>query len=212
MTPIATGETERVKRVQDKEAPRYDRRMGFLDRILFGGGREWACSQARGETLEIAIGTGRNLPFYPDDLRLTGIELSPEMLEIGRRRAEELGREVEMRLGDAQSLEFEDASFDSVIFTFALCTIPDDRAAASEAYRVLRSGGRLAVLEHVRSPSAPVRAVQRALDPLSVRFNVDHLVRDPLDYLADVGFEIDHVERMKWGIVERVVAHRPGRE
>jgi ubiquinone/menaquinone biosynthesis C-methylase UbiE len=206
------SETERVRRIQDKEAPRYDRQMGFFDRILFAGGREWACSQANGEVLELALGTGRNLPYYPADTRLTGIELSPQMLAIGRKRAEELGRDVDLRIGDAQALEFADQSFDTVIVTFGLCTIPDDRAAVAEAHRVLRPGGRLVLLEHVRSPSLPVRAAQRALDPLSVRFGADHLMRDPLDHLADVGFEIDSVKRLKWGIVERVVARKSGGE
>jgi len=140
---------------------------------------------------------------------LTGIELSPEMLEIGKKRAEELGRDVDLRIGDAQALEFEDQSFDTAIITFGLCTIPDDRGAVREAHRVLRSGGRLVLLEHVRSPSLAVRAVQRALDPLAVRFAADHLVRDPLDYLGAVGFEIEGVERLKWGIVERVVGRKP---
>src|SRR5215207_99979 len=202
-------ETERVRRIQDKEAPRYDRNMGFFERMLFAGGREWACSQVDGAVLELAFGTGRNLPYYPADVRLTGIELSPEMLEIGKKRAEELGRDVELRIGDAQALEFDDQSFDTVIITFGLCTIPDDLGAVTEAQRVLRSGGRLVLLEHVRSPSLVVRAVQRALDPLSVRFAADHLLRDPLDYLGNVGFEIESVERLKWGIVERVVARKP---
>lgn len=208
-TEIA-AETERVRRIQDKEAPRYDRQMGFFERILFAGGREWACAQVRGRTLEIAVGTGRNLPYYAPDVDLTGIELSPEMLALARQRVEELGREVDFRIGDAQQLEFEDESFDTVIITFALCTIPDDRGAVSEARRVLRPGARLVLLEHVRSPSPPVRAVQRLLDPLSVRFGADHLVREPLDYLADEGFAIESVERLKWGIVERVIAHAPG--
>jgi ubiquinone/menaquinone biosynthesis C-methylase UbiE len=214
MTPgrnrtVAT-ETERVRRIQDKEAPRYDRQMGFFDRTLFAGGRAWACSRVTGDTLEIAVGTGRNLPHYPADVRLTGIELSPQMLEIGRKRAEELGRDVDLRLGDAQALEFEDHSFDTVMITFGLCTIPDDRAAATEAHRVLRPGGRLVLLEHVRSPSLPVRAVQRLLDPLSVRFAADHLVRDPLDYLVNVGFEVESAQRLKLGIVERIVARKSG--
>jgi SAM-dependent methyltransferase len=89
---------------------------------------------------------------------LTGIELSPRMLEIGRRRAEELGRDVDLRIGDAQALEFEDQSFDTVIIMFGLCTIPDDRAAATEAHRVLRPGGRLVLLEHrARSARALVQ-------------------------------------------------------
>jgi ubiquinone/menaquinone biosynthesis C-methylase UbiE len=213
MTPArdraVVSETERVRRIQDKEAPRYDRQMGFFDRVLFAGGREWACAQARGEVLEIAFGTGRNLPHYPADVHLTGLELSPEMLKIASKRAQELGRDVDLRIGNAQALEFEDHSFDTVVTTFGLCTIPDDRGAAAEAHRVLRPGGRLILLEHVRSPSLPIRAVQRVLDPLSVRFAAHHLVRDPLDYLAGVGFEIESVRRLKGGIVERVVARKP---
>jgi ubiquinone/menaquinone biosynthesis C-methylase UbiE len=209
MKEATVRETERVRRLQDKEAPRYDRNMGWFDRILFAGGREWACSQVHGEVLELAVGTGRNLPYYRPDVRLTGIELSPQMLEIGKKRAEELGRDIDLRIGDAQALEFEDQSFDTVIITFGLCTIPDDRGAVAEAHRVLRPGGRLVLLEHVRSPSLAVRAAQRALDPLAVRFAADHLLRDPLDHLASVGFEIESVERLKWGIVERVVARKP---
>ena len=201
-------ETERVRALQDKEAPRYDRQISFFEKVLFGAGREWVCSQAEGEVLEIAAGTGRNLPFYPPGVRVTGVELSPEMLAIAKARAEELGSEAELRIGDAQALDFADANFDTVVITLALCTIPDDRRAVAEAWRVLRPGGRLVFMEHVRSPALPVRAVQRLLDRLAVRFEADHLVREPLDYLADQGFEIETVERSKWGIVERVLARK----
>lgn len=202
-------ETQRVRRIQDKTAPNYDKRIGFFERILFGDGRRWVCSQAEGEVLEIAAGTARNLPFYRDGVRLTGIELSPQMLAIGRERQAELGREADLRVGDAQALEFADQSFDSVVCTLALCTIPDERRAIREAFRVLRPAGSFLLLEHVRSPSTPVRAVQRLLDPLWVRFEADHLLREPLDHLEPEGFEVERVERSKWGIVERVVARRP---
>lgn len=201
-----SSETERVRSIQDKTAPRYDRQIAFFERVLFADGRQWACSQAQREVLEIAVGTGRNLAHYPAGTRLTGIELSPEMLAIARRRAADLEIDVDLRQGDAQALEFADDSFDTVVITLALCTIPDDRAAVREIRRVLRPGGRLVLLEHVRSPALPVRAVQRLLDPLSVRFEADHLVREPLDYLAAEGFEIEAVQRLKWGIVERVTA------
>jgi len=203
-------ETERVRKLQDKEAPRYDRQISFFERVLFGGGREWVCSQAEGEVLEIAAGTGRNLAHYPDQVRLTTIELSPEMLAIAKQRAEDLASDADLRLGDAQALEFPDESFDTVVITLALCTIPDHRQAVREAHRVLRPGGRLLLLEHVRSPRLPVRAVQRLLDPLAVRFTADHLVREPLNHLDAAGFEVQRVERSKWGIVERVIAHKPG--
>jgi ubiquinone/menaquinone biosynthesis C-methylase UbiE len=204
-----SAETERVRRVQDKEAPRYDRQISFFERILFGGGREWVCSQAKGEVLELAAGTARNLPYYPAEVTITAVELSPEMLAIGRKRAEELGREVDLRVGDVQELDFPDESFDTVVCTLGLCTIPDPLKAIAEAGRVLRPGGRLILLEHVRSPSFPVRAIEGILDPISVRFQADHLTREPLEYLEVEGFQVERLERSKWGIVERVLARKP---
>jgi ubiquinone/menaquinone biosynthesis C-methylase UbiE len=159
--------------------------------------------------LEIAIGTARNLPFYPDDIRLTGIELSPPMIEIARKRAEELGREVDLRLGDAEALEFADESFDTVICTYSLCTIPDDRAAVREARRVLRPGGKFVLAEHVRSPVGIVRSIERLIEPLAVRFGGDHLMREPLEHLEAEGFTIEAVERSKLGIVELITAVKP---
>jgi ubiquinone/menaquinone biosynthesis C-methylase UbiE len=207
--PPLPAETERVRRVTDKSASGYDRQISFFERILFGDGRAWVCSQARGRVLELAAGTARNLPFYPSGVEITGIELSPEMLAIGRKRAEELGHSADLQLGDAQSLEFPNESFDTVTCTLGFCTIPDTKAAAAEALRVLRPGGHLLMLEHVRSPIAVVRGGQRLLEPFFVRFEADHLLREPLDYLPGVGFEIDEVIRSKWGIVERLRAHKP---
>jgi ubiquinone/menaquinone biosynthesis C-methylase UbiE len=204
-----SNETERVRAIQDKQAPSYDRSMDIFERLLFRGAREWACGQLEGDVLEIAIGTGRNMALYPPGVRVTGVELSEEMLARARRRAQQLGVSADLHVGDAQALQFTDSSFDTVLITFALCTIPDERRALAEAFRVLRPGGRLVAVEHVRSPSGAVHAVQRMLDPLAVRFAGDHLTREPLDHLGAVGFQIDTVERSKLGIAERVSAYKP---
>jgi ubiquinone/menaquinone biosynthesis C-methylase UbiE len=202
------NETERVRHHYEKTASKYDKRVGFAEKVLFGDGRGWVCSQARGEALEIAVGTGLNFRHYPDDVTLTGIDLSPAMLQIARRRAQELGRDVDLRVADAQELAFPDECFDTVVSTLSLCTIPDDRKVVSEAKRVLRPGGRLLLLEHVRSPSLPVRTVQRLLNPLFVRFEADHLMREPLDHVNEEGFEVEWLERSGWGIVERLSARK----
>ena len=200
---------ESVRRHYDRRAESYDRLIGLVEKAFFGDGRGWVCSRASGEILEIAVGTGRNLPFYPKDARLTGVELSPKMLAIARQRARELDIEADLRAGDAQNLPFPDASFDTVVATLALCTIPDDGRAVAEAARVLRPGGRLLLLEHVRSPLLPVRLLQGILNPLSVLLEHDHLLREPLHHIEDAGLLVERLERLRWGIVERLVARKP---
>ena len=203
-------ESDRVRRIWDRLAPRYDKAVRLPERLLFAGGREWVCSRARGDVLEVSVGTGRNLPLYGRDVRIAGVDISATMLEIARKRAAVLGREVDLRIGDAQALEYSDSSFDTVVCTLALCSIPDPRAAVAEMRRVLRSGGRVLLLEHVRSPRLLVRTIQRALEPITVWLEGDHLVREPLELLVAEGFEVDEVERSKLGLVERVAARKRG--
>jgi ubiquinone/menaquinone biosynthesis C-methylase UbiE len=107
----------KLVRYWDKQASRYDRQMEFWDRHLFGASRPWACGRAAGEVLEVAIGTGRNLPYYPDGIRLTGVDMSAQMLAVARDRATAFGRPADLRPGDAQRLDFPDSSFDTVLCT-----------------------------------------------------------------------------------------------
>ncbi|MFL5928865.1 MAG: class I SAM-dependent methyltransferase [Gaiellaceae bacterium] len=202
------SETERVRRLQDRGARHYDRQIGFVERGLLGEGRPWVCGQARGDVLELAVGTGRNLPYYPPGITITGVELSRKMLALAQARAASLGLQPDLRLGDAQALDRPDRRFDTVVCTLGLCTIPDAGRAVAEAHRVLKPGGQLLLLEHVRSPLRAVLAIQRALEPLTVRLAGDHLTREPLDHLRAVGFTLQHVERSRLGLVERVHALR----
>ena len=201
-------DTDWVRRYWDRSAGGYDRSIGFCERFMLGDGRQWVGRQARGEVLEIGVGTGRNLANYSAETRLTGLDLSPEMLRRAQKRAAEMGREVEFVVGDAQQLDFPDDHFDTVVFSLALCSIPDDRAAVCEAKRVLRPGGRLVLIEHVLSPRRWVRAVERALNFFTSRLEGDHLLREPLIHLKQEGLVIEMVARSSLGIIERVVAHK----
>jgi ubiquinone/menaquinone biosynthesis C-methylase UbiE len=203
------GKRDRWRRYWDKQSASYDKQMRFLDRILFADSRTWLCSQATGDTLEVAIGTGLNLPFYPGEVQLTGIDFSSALLGIARRRAGQLGRAADLREADALALPFPDASFHTVVCTFSLCAIPDERRAVGEMNRVLRPGGLLLLADHIAGASWPVRAVQRILEAVTVPLQGEHFLRRPLHTVQAEGFEIERRERFKLGLVERLAARKP---
>jgi ubiquinone/menaquinone biosynthesis C-methylase UbiE len=207
---VSTEVNRRRSAYWDKQAGRYDRAMNFWDRHLFGDSRPWACRRAAGEVLEVAVGTGRNLPFYPDGTRLTGVDWSPGMLVIARQRAADLGREADLRPGDAQALDFPDESFDTVLCALGLCAIPDDRRAVAEMARVLRPGGRLLLIDHVAASASGLRAVQWLYERITIPLAGEHFRRRPLTYVRELGFEVEETERFSLGIVERVCARKPG--
>jgi len=199
----------RQKRVWDKAAPRYDKQISFFEKIWFAGGREWLGQRAQGRVLEVAIGTGRNLPYYPADVTVTGIELSPAMLAIARQRAADLGRHVVLREGDAEHLPCGDASFDTVACALSLCTIPDPAAAIGEMKRVLVPGGRLLLLDHIASTWPPVYAAQWLFERITIRAAGEHFTRRQLPLVRAAGFQLVETGRLKAGTVERIHAVKP---
>jgi ubiquinone/menaquinone biosynthesis C-methylase UbiE len=199
----------RQKRVWDSTAPGYDRQIAFLEKNWFAGGREWLAERARGRVLEVAVGTGRNLPYYLADVTITGIELSPAMLALARQRAAGLGRDVDLREGDAEHLPFGDSSFHTVVCTLSLCTIPSPFTALGEMRRVLGPGGRLLLLDHIGSTWPLVYAVQWLLERVTVRSAGEHFTRRQLPLVEAAGFQIVETERLKAGTVERIHAVRP---
>ncbi len=201
--------TARSRRVWDKIAPSYDAKISFAEKAQFGGGREWVCSRATGTVLEVAIGTGRNLAFYPEGVRITGIEISPAMLALARKRAADLGVQAELFEGDAQQLPFDNASFDTVLCALSLCTIPDHARAIAEMARVLKPGGTLLLLDHIGSRWWPVWAVQRFIEIFTARGG-EYMTRRPLPMLAAAGLRVTKSEQLKLGTVERVAAVKLG--
>ena len=206
--PAKQQGADRFRRYWDKEAASYDKQMQFFERLFSPDSRTWICAQATGKTLEVAVGTGLNLPFYPGDVQLTGVDFSPAMLNLARRRAEQLGRVIDLREADAHELPFPDASFDTVVCTYGLCAIPDDSRAVSEMKRVLRPGGLLLLVDHIAGGAWPTRAVQRLLEVVTVPLQGEHFLRRPLHRVRAEGLNVEQCERFKLGVIERLAARR----
>ena len=186
------SETERIRHIYDERAAPYDQSLGVLERLVLGPFRREFGALLCGETLEVAIGSGLNLPFYtPAVTHATGVDLSQEMLRVARARADDLGLPITLLQADAEALPLPDASFDTVAISLALCTVPQPAAALRELGRVCRPEGRVVLLEHVRSTAWPVATLQRLLSPLNERAVGCHLARDTFDLAVSLGFTID---------------------
>lgn len=204
------AETERIQRIYDERAASYDRSLGIIEHRLLGPMRRAYGSLLRGETLEVAIGTGLNLPFYSSQVGyIVGSELSYPMLAQATARARQLGLRFAGIQADATALPFGDASFDTVAISLALCTIPEPAAALMEMARVCRPDGRVVLLEHVRSTAAPLAFVQRVLTPMQVRSQGCHLDRDTISLAQSLGFSCQVVESRLWDAVRLVIAQPP---
>lgn len=202
------SETAKARRIWEKAAPTYDDKMAFFERRFVGDGREWLGSRARGRALEIAIGTGADLPYYPAEVTITGVDLSPAMMRGAERRAAALGRNVEFVTGDAQALPFDDATFDTVVCALGLCSFPDPVVAIGEMKRVLVPSGRLLLLDHIRSSLLPLVVGQWLLERITIPVASEHFTRRQLPLVKAAGFEIVESARSSAGTIERIHARR----
>lgn len=191
----------------NRVATLYDWATWPIEGAFLAPSRAWACGQASGRTLEVGIGTGANLPHYPAGVDLTGVDVSPPMLARARARADQVGVEIDLREADAESLPFDDASFDTVVCTLVLCSVGSVDRALAEMGRVLRPGGSLLLVDHVVATAAPVRWAQRGLEVITGRYG-EYWTRRPSQHLGAAGLAPTASERLHLGVIERIQATR----
>jgi ubiquinone/menaquinone biosynthesis C-methylase UbiE len=145
----------------------YDRVGAASERAGLAARRRHLLGHARGSVLEIGAGTGRNLEHYPDGIdELVLVEPEPAMVRKLEQRLRALGREARVVEADAETLPFPDASFDTVVCTLVLCSVPDPARALEELRRVLRDDGAFLFLEHVRSEEPETARLQDRVNPV----------------------------------------------
>ncbi|QHG19060.1 class I SAM-dependent methyltransferase [Nostoc sp. ATCC 53789] len=167
----------------------YDNIVGERKRSLF--------ANLQGKVLEIGPGTGPNLPYYPKDIHWIGIEPNPHMHSYLQKQAKKLGLNIDLRIGNAEWLDAEDNSIDTVVSTLVLCSVPNIDYTLQAILRVLKPGGRFLFIEHVAAPKGTVlRQVQSAIRPIwKVIGDGCHPDRETLIALENAGFSRVNYER-----------------
>ena len=184
----------------------YDLFEGVAERLLFRRWRSDAITDIRGKILEVGMGTGKNLPFYHEGCDLVGIDISEKMLKRGVRRGKKniKAEKVSLLQGDGQNLCFKDSMFDVIVTSFVLCSIPDPVAALIEMKRVLKDGGKMILLEHVKSQNLMIRLFQDLFNPLTCTLMGFNVNRDTKTNIKHGGLNIIEDRRLAFRDVFRL--------
>lgn len=197
---------------KDPVETRYDRMARFYD--AFMSLVEWFVSrhrrelllQARGMVLEVGVGTGSSFKDYPQGKRIVAVDISGQMLNRAKPKLAKYRGNVTLRHEDVQGLSFMDETFDTVLSSLVFCTVSDPVKGLGELHRVLRSGGKLLMLEHVGSKRRLLRRIMDRLNPWISRYSADNINRDTVGNLRKVGFKVRQDRNLVCDVVKAIVA------
>ncbi|OGK82525.1 MAG: hypothetical protein A2X51_13350 [Candidatus Rokubacteria bacterium GWC2_70_24] len=205
--PTSPEGTGRALRRWSRQARLYDRLTAPMERMLgFERGREWIFARVpEGRVLEVGAGTGKNIAYYPAGPVIVASDLSPGMLARAAEKAGRRGGGRRLVLTDAEDLAFRDHAFDAVVATCVFCSVPDPRRGLREVRRVLKDGGEVLLLEHMR-PSGWLGRLFDLLDPIVSRVMGPHLNRRTLDTIREAGLVVVEERRVFSDWIKLIVA------
>jgi ubiquinone/menaquinone biosynthesis C-methylase UbiE len=204
---LKTPNPNRTRKRYDRLARLYDFLEWPIEHFRFASWRVRLKNCIRGShTLEVGVGTGKNLPYYPEDLNVTAIDLSPRMLVRAHAKAERIGSKVNFIEMDIQQLNFPDHYFDTIFATFVFCSVPDPVAGLRELRRVCKPDGKLFFLEHVRPGNAVLGRIFDFFNPVVARMVGANINRRTLDNVRVAGWRIQVAEQLSSDIFQWIEA------
>lgn len=201
--------TRELSQKYDRFAQWYDWVLGILELLGVRRMRRQLLRHGSGKILEVAVGTGKNLRFYPPRCRVVAVDASGEMLKIAGRRAARLSTEILFLLADAEALPFSDHSFDTVVSSLSTCTFPNPVIALQEMARVCRADGRVLLLEHGRSNREWLARWQDRREYHFAKQLGCHWNRQPLELVGQAGVKVNNSRRVFFGVFHTIDAE-PG--
>ncbi len=202
--------TEIIRRKYDRVALVYDLMEAPMEIHRFNRHRSLIWGHVKGKTLEVGVGTGKNMPYYPENADVTAIDFSERMLARAKRRKNRLQLKVDLRLMDAQQMDFADNTFDTVVTTCVFCTVPDPVLGLKEINRVCKPDGQVLMLEHVRSCKPLAGPLMDLLNPVVRGLIGTNINRDTLANIGKAGLEIVNVTRL-WSDILLFIQAKPGK-
>jgi ubiquinone/menaquinone biosynthesis C-methylase UbiE len=184
----------------------YDFVEGIPDLLGVSRLRQRLLQQASGKVLEVAVGTGKNLPYYSRSCKITAVDLSPKMLDVARKRVAKLSIDVSFFLADAEAMPFPDKSFDTVVSSLTTCTFPNPVIALREMARVCRTEGKILLLDHGRSDREWLGRLQDSRDEPHAKQLGCHWNREPLEIAREAGLTVLAAWRTFFGIFHLIQA------
>jgi ubiquinone/menaquinone biosynthesis C-methylase UbiE len=198
--------TKEISEKYDRFARWFDWVEGIPNVLGVRRLRRRLLQRASGRVLEVAVGTGMNLRYYPATCRISAVDVSKEMLSVARRQAAKLSMNVSFSLADAEALPFPDKSFDTVVSSLTTCTFPNPVAALREMARVCRTNGKILLLEHGRSDREWLgRWQDRREDSFAKQLGC-HWNREPFELVRKAGLKINAAQRFFFGIFHQIEA------
>ena len=199
--------TDRTRKRYNRMAFFYDFMEAPMEYLLFASWRQRLTNRIAGPAaLEVGVGTGKNFVYYPQDVRIAAIDLSPRMLKRAQKRANKLNLQVHLREMDVQHLDFADHSFDTVLATFVFCSVPDPVLGLRELRRVCKTDGRLLLLEHVRPGNAYLGFFFDVLNPVIVRMMGANINRRTTANVRQAGWQIKVEKNLSAEVVKWIEA------
>ena len=207
-----TQQTEHTKNRYNATSVIYNIMEWPVEQIWYKKWRQKLWQQVKGpEVLEIGVGTGKNIPYYPKEVKLTGIDLSPGMLKQAHKLLPDHAKDlITLREMDAQQMDFTDNTFDEVVATFVFCSVPDPVVGLQEALRVTRPGGKLHLLEHMMAEESILANIMKKLDAPIHYLSGVHIARQTVANVEKAGWEIDQVHDLTAkGVYKKIKATKP---